>query len=268
MLPGIFSPNIISNNQNNYRNSKIENTEQLTRIFPDKKEKEVSININELPPIDDKNINIQQPSSIVELKEINLTNWQQADLNQDSKKVHYVASYYDKKGKRYLSLGTILQFGMLLLSLSGSYIATFGDFNETNKMIMMSALNLSTAIISGVYTFFSFTKKGQSYKEASNILFYKIEKIKLAITTLKNDKEYEDMKRTLIESLLKHDIECIREKYNFNQYVDVYRSEIENNKFRKIKKDNITGNSIIDYENIELSNISQTQNVNKNSEKE
>jgi hypothetical protein len=187
----------------------------------------------------------------MKLKEINLTDWQQADLNQDSKKVHYVASYYDKKGKYYLSLGTVLQFAMLILSLSGSYIATFGNFNETSKMIMMSALNLSTAVISGVYTFFSFTKKGQSYKEASNTLFYKIEKIKLAITTLKNDKEYEEMKRSLIESLLKHDIDCIREKYNLHTYVDVYRNEIENIKFRKVKKD-FTGKSILDYEDIKI----------------
>ena len=106
MLPGVLSPNIISNNFRNNISTTSSGDERLTKINPDKKEKEVSININELPPIDDKNINtninFQQPTSIVELKEINLTNWQQADLNQDSKKVHYVASYYDKKGKHYL----------------------------------------------------------------------------------------------------------------------------------------------------------------------
>ena len=174
----------------------------------------------------------------IEFKSIELMDWQQCDLNHDSERVHYVATYYNKKGKKLLMIGTVLQFTMLILSLSGSYIATFGNFNETSKMILMSCLNLSTAIISGVYTFFSFTKKGQTFTDASNVLFHKIEKIKVAITTLKNDRDYEDMKRSLIDSLLKHDIECIREKYNHKQYVPVYRNEVEHKILRSVKLDN------------------------------
>jgi hypothetical protein len=174
----------------------------------------------------------------IEFKTIELMDWQQCDLNHDSERVHYVATYYNKKGKKLLMMGTVLQFAMLILSLSGSYIATFGNFDETSKMILMSCLNLSTAIISGVYTFFSFTKKGQTFTDASNVLFHKIEKIKVAITTLKNDKDYEDMKRSLIDSLLKHDIECIREKYNHKYYVPVYRDEVENKYIRSVKIEN------------------------------
>ncbi len=176
----------------------------------------------------------------IEFKTIELMDWQQCDLNNDSERVHFVATYYNKKGKKLLMMGTVLQFAMLILSLSGSYIATFGNFNETSKMILMSCLNLSTAIISGVYTFFSFTKKGQTFTDASNVLFHKIEKIKVAITTLKNDRDYEDMKRSLIDSLLKHDIECIREKYNHKYYVPVYRNEVEEKVLRSVKIENNT----------------------------
>jgi hypothetical protein len=182
--------------------------------------------------------NPEEVKQQIEFKNIELMDWQQCDLNHDSERVHYVATYYNKKGKKLLMMGTVLQFAMLILSLSGSYIATFGNFNETSKMILMSCLNLSTAIISGVYTFFSFTKKGQTFTDASNVLFHKIEKIKVAITTLKNDRDYEDMKRSLIESLLKHDIECIREKYNHKHYVPVYRNEVEEKILRSVKIEN------------------------------
>jgi len=182
--------------------------------------------------------NPEESKQQIEFKNIELLDWQQCDLNHDSERAHFVATYYNKKGKKLLMMGTVLQFAMLILSLSGSYIATFGNFNETSKMILMSCLNLSTAIISGVYTFFSFTKKGQTFTEASNVLFHKIEKIKIAITTLKNDKEYEDMKRSLIDSLLKHDLECIREKYNHKYYIPVYRSEVEDKILRSVKIEN------------------------------
>ena len=160
-------------------------------------------------------------------------------------------------------MGTFLQFAMLILSLSGSYIATFGNFDETSKMILMSCLNLSTAIISGVYTFFSFTKKGQTFTDASNVLFHKIEKIKVAITTLKNDKDYEDMKRGLIDSLLKHDIECIREKYNHKHYIPVYRNEVENKLIRSIKLENNTPKLFIEN-GIENGIKKELKNQNKN----
>jgi hypothetical protein len=100
---------------------------------------------------------------------------------------------------------------MLLLSLSGSYIATFGQFDDSSKSILMSCLNLSTAILSGVYTFFSFTKKGQTYKESASVLFYKIEKLKCIISTLLSDKEYEDMKS------IQYYIKCESYKYVYSK---------------------------------------------------
>jgi hypothetical protein len=176
---------------------------------------------------------IKQPT--IEFKPIILTEWQQCDLNNEAERMHFTATYYRTKGNKLLMIGTCLQFTMLLLSLSGSYISSFTSMNDFEKSILMSVMQLSTAIMSGVYTFFSFTKKGQSYKEASSILFQKIEKIKLVITTMKSDKEYEEMKASLIEALLKYDIETIREKYNDKNYIHVYKDELESNLVRNIK---------------------------------
>lgn len=179
---------------------------------------------------------LKQQKIDIEYKPIILEDWQQSDLNHDAEKIHFTASYYKKKSSLYLKVGTFMQFFVLILSLSGSYIATFGNFQDYQKSILMSVLNLSTAIISGIYTFFGFTKKGQSYKEAAIIMFNKIEKLKLAITTMRSDKEYEDMKASLIETLLKYDSECIREKYNYKTYVSTFRDEIEQNLVRKVIK--------------------------------
>jgi len=169
----------------------------------------------------------------VDLRTINLLEWQQLDLNQDAERVHYTATYYTKKGNKLLFIGTCIQFSMLLLSLSGSYISTFGNFGDSSKSILMSCINMTTAILSGIYTFFSFTKKGQSYKEAASILFTKVEKIKCVISTLLSDKEYEDLKRGLVDTLLKYDVECVREKYNGKQFIPVYRQELEQGLIRK-----------------------------------
>lgn len=169
----------------------------------------------------------------VELKTISLQNWQELDLNEDAERIHFTATYYAKKGNKLLRIGTCIQFSMLLLSLCGSYIASFGQFDDSSKSILMSCLNMSTAILSGIYTFFAFTKKGQSYRESSSVLFYKIEKLKCIISTLLSDKEYEDLKRNIIDTLVKHDTECIREKFNKHTFIPLYRSELEQNKVRK-----------------------------------
>jgi hypothetical protein len=174
----------------------------------------------------------------IEFKKINLELWQQSDLNNDSERAHYVATYYDKKGSKLLLIGTVIQFSMLLLSLSGSYISSFGNFSDFSRSVLMSTLNLTTAVLSGVYTFFSFSKKGQIYKDSSNLLFHKIEKIKVAITTLKNDKDYEEIKRSLAEAILKYDTECIRENYNSHIYLPVYNDEVEQGLIRVLDKDN------------------------------
>lgn len=169
----------------------------------------------------------------IELRTITLQDWQQLDLNEDAERMHFTASYYTKKGNKLLRIGTCIQFSMLILSLSGSYISTFGQFSDTSKSILMSCLNMSTAILSGIYTFFAFTKKGQSYKDSASVLFYKIEKLKCIISTLLSDKEYEDLKRNIIDTLIKHDAECIREKYNHHTFIPLYRTELEQNKIRR-----------------------------------
>ena len=174
---------------------------------------------------------------IQELKSIHLHDWQQSDLNHESERVYFTATYYLKKGNRLLLLGTCMQFAMLILSLSGSYISSFANMHDSSKSILMSVLNMSTAILSGVYTFFGFTKKGQSFKEASTVLFTKVEKVKLAISTFKSDREYEELKANLIETLIKYDSETIREKMNNKYYIPVYREELEEGLVRKIVRD-------------------------------
>ncbi len=199
----------------------------------------------------------QQP--IVEFKPIILTEWQQCDLNNEAERIHFTATYYRAKGNKLLMIGTCLQFTMLLLSLSGSYISSFTSMNDFQKSILMSVMQLSTAIMSGVYTFFSFTKKGQSYKEASSILFHKIEKIRLVITTMKSDKEYEEMKAGLIDTLLKYDIETVREKYNEKNYIHVYKNELELNLARNIKYDE-KGKKYIEIVSIKDKNVLNNNN--------
>jgi hypothetical protein len=192
----------------------------------------------------------------VEFKHIYLEDWQESDLNNDSERAYYVASYYNKKGNRMLLIGTAIQFSMLLLSLSGSYISSFGNFTDFTRSVLMSTLNVTTAVLSGIYTFFSFSKKGQIYKDSSTLLFHKIEKIKIAITTLKNDKEYEEIKRSLTEALLKCDTECIREKYNKNIYIPVYRNEILNNFIRSVDTSN--NNTNIKLINVKKDHLDKT----------
>jgi hypothetical protein len=183
------------------------------------------------------NANRNRQQRIQELKTIHLHDWQQSDLNHESERAYFTATYYLKKGNRLLLLGTCMQFAMLILSLSGSYISSFANMQDNSKSILMSVLNMSTAILSGVYTFFGFTKKGQSFKEASTVLFTKVEKVKLAISTLKSDREYEELKANLIETLIKYDTETIREKINGKHYIPVYREELEEGLVRKIHRD-------------------------------
>ena len=183
------------------------------------------------------NANKNRQQRIQELKTIHLHDWQQSDLNHESERAYFTATYYLKKGNRLLLLGTCMQFAMLILSLSGSYISSFANMQDNSKSILMSVLNMSTAILSGVYTFFGFTKKGQSFKEASTVLFTKVEKVKLAISTLKSDREYEELKANLIETLIKYDTETIREKMNSKHYIPVYREELEEGLIRKLYRD-------------------------------
>lgn len=196
---------------------------------------------------------VLSPEMKAELKCISLHDWQQLDLNEDAERIHFTATYYTKKGNKLLLIGTCIQFSMLLLSLSGSYIATFGQFDDSSKSILMSCLNLSTAILSGVYTFFSFTKKGQTYKESASVLFYKIEKLKCIISTLLSDKEYEDIKRNIIDTLIKHDIECIREKFNKYTFIPLYRSELEHNKVRKYNRET----NRVELKSIQIESVSR-----------
>ncbi len=226
-------------------NNETDIIEAETIINPSSKE-------NQNKSKDNKNKNNKE-NNIVEFKSIRLEGWQEADLNNDCERAHYVATFYNEKGNWMLFIGTVIQFSMLLLSLGGSYISSFGNFSDFTRSVLMSTLNLTTAVLSGIYTFFSFSKKGQIYKDSSTLLFHKIEKIKIAITTLKNDKDYEEIKRSLIEALLKCDSECIREKYNKNSYIPVYRNEIINNLVRTIS---ISKN---DNPNIKLINVKKNQ---------
>ncbi len=196
----------------------------------------LSPNVHTNIAVDDRTISSQQDTK-VELKRIDLPSWQQGDLNQDAERIHFTASYYTKKGNKLLLIGTCIQFSMLLLSLSGSYISTFGNFDDSSKSILMSCLNMTTAILSGIYTFFAFTKKGQSYKEGASVLFSKIEKTKCIISTLLSDKEYEELKRSLVDTLLKYDTECIREKYNGNNFIPIYRHELEKGISRRYNRE-------------------------------
>jgi len=216
-----------------------------------------------------------QKEKKVEYKPIALSEWQQCDLNNEAERIHFTATYYRTKGNKLLIIGTCMQFTMLLLSLSGSYISGFSNMNDYQKSVLMSVMQLTTAILSGVYTFFSFTKKGQSFKEASSILFQKIEKVKLVIATMKSDKEYEEMKASLIETLLKYDVETVREKYNKKHYIHLYKDELEANLVRDIKIDSkgekfveivsIKNKNVIDSGSEKLYIQTITQNINSSS---
>jgi hypothetical protein len=179
-----------------------------------------------------------------ELKEIHLHDWQQCDLNNECERIQVTGNYYLRKGNRLLFIGTCMQFSMLILSLCGSYVSAFTNMNSNEKSILMSVMNMTTAILSGVYTFFSFTKKGQAFKEASTILFTKIEKVKLAISTLKSDREYEDLKANIIETLIKYDTETIRDKFNHRIFIPVYREELKQGLTRKVIYTDSSRNSL------------------------
>ena len=57
--------------------------------------------ISEKTPVTTILANSDENKQQIEFKSIELMDWPQCDLNHDSERVHFVATYYNKKGKNY-----------------------------------------------------------------------------------------------------------------------------------------------------------------------